>query len=129
MATLKITEPAHSCSETTHTAVPLSHDSASKVGVAVFSQGRDPRLARAVGWLFRGLVTTTPIVISDACRDLGRSSSSSFVWEVRYRRGKRITIAQARELAMNVHKETERGLREERFREAQFMLDIGYSQL
>lgn len=107
-------------------------DDTSTTGPRAQSQRWEPQFGGIVGhigrWLFLASAMTAPISIVDFGQQLRRSGSSSITWELRRRRGKRITLSEARQLALSILAETERRLRDERSREARFVLELWYDE-
>src|SRR5262245_45556203 len=65
--------------------------------------------------------TTTNIYV-DPSVELLRSATSPVVWQFSRRRGRRISLREARDLALQIFEETERNLQQERLAEANFLL-------
>lgn len=64
---------------------------------------------------------TSPHVPINEYADYRRTSSAPIIWNVPHR-GRRISLREARKLALKILEETERELREERSAEARFLL-------
>lgn len=75
-------------------------------------------------WVFAATAATTPMFYVDVRQELRRSGASAIIWTGRRRRGHRISLAEARELAFRILAETERRLHEEREAEARFILSF-----
>jgi hypothetical protein len=76
--------------------------------------------ARRLPGLILAAVLTAPIKYFDPTRELHRSGSCSYMIELTLS-SRRLSLREARELALRVSAEIERGLRDERFSEARFL--------
>ncbi len=73
-------------------------------------------------WLLAFTVLTAPITYSPQLPEFCRSHSSSLSRAVESRRGQRISLREARQIALQTLADTERRLKEERAAEARFLL-------
>ena len=86
------------------------------------SQTRQLRWPASVTpWLIAATVLTAPITYSYPTHDLGRSQSSSLTRAVAPRPGQRISLREARRMALQLSAETESRLTEERLAESRFL--------
>ncbi len=101
-------------------------------GILYWLRGRPPtpdpglrRLWSNLGrWVIAVTAATTPVGYFDIRQELRRSGASSFVWSAKPRRGRPISLREAREMAFAILANTERQLEEERSSEARFFLEL-----
>lgn len=89
----------------------------------------DPtRIQRAFATLLPWFLTvsgwTTPLYYFDPRRELTRSGASSIMWAVPSRAARRISLREARQIALGILSHTERELQRERAVEAGFLLTL-----
>jgi len=82
---------------------------------------RSNRHHYAAKWILAVLASTTPVNFYDPAREFHRSHTSSIVSTIRRRRGASITIAQARQIALQVLTRANECLARERAEEARFL--------
>ena len=82
------------------------------------------RLSNIGRWVIAVTATTTPLGSVDTQRELRRSGASSIVWFSQRRRGREISLREARAIAFAILTDTERRLSEERLLEARFVLEL-----
>lgn len=76
-------------------------------------------------FLLVATASTFPIICYDPYREALRSGAvSSFTWTVPRKRGRFISLDEARRIAMQIMEEAERRLRQDRAEEAQFVLSF-----
>lgn len=92
---------------------------------AVSAQGSQFGFAALRGlapWLLALSVATVPITYYNPIADVRRSGAVSALQALRARRGRRVSLAQARTIALRIMAETEARLQEERLAESRFLL-------
>jgi len=77
--------------------------------------------ASVTPWLLAATVLTAPITYSYPTHEFGRSQSSSLTRAVASRPGQRISLREARQLALQISAETDSRLAEERRAESRFL--------
>lgn len=90
------------------------------------------RLQPGMGWLRANIgrwvlsvtAATAPFGYIDPRQELRQSGASSMMWSPRERRGRPISLAQAREHAFRILERTEQRLRQERATESRFLLRL-----
>ena len=105
--------------------------------LAMHDSGQRPviagsRLDPVRGWLLGNLgrlmvavtVVSAPINYADVREDPRRSGASAVMWSVRQKRGRSISLGEARKMALRILADTDRRLSDERAREVLFLMQV-----
>ena len=111
---------------------PESRGAGSTTGLGIVGLHEPSRVPHGMGrlwgnlgrWVLAVTAATTPIAYFDARHELRRSLASSIVWTMQRKRGQRISLREARRIALDVLAATEQRLHEERIAEARFLLQV-----
>lgn len=124
-------EPATLSADTLSATLILHSDEEQRGAIAsrsAIAHRRPLALVSLLPFLFTVSVTTTPLVLLDPSREL-RSSGAASVWGLSRRRGKRISLREARLLALRILAETEERLQRERKAEFEFFISFDEDEL
>ena len=87
--------------------------------------GRSPSFFRHVAHSIVAVAAlTAPITYLDPRDEFRRSVSSAITWRIRQRRGERISLKEARQIALKILADAKQALRKERAAEARLLLDL-----